>query len=395
MKNPMNKTVFLTGATGLVGRNLIPRILNHDSSTRLVLLIRGESNIQVQHRLQQLLGELWPHFDASVSGDRIRAVPGDITLDKLGMSADVYADLVDRVTHIIHAAATVKFQSPLKHARSVNFDGTRNVIDFARGAHVAGRLKQVAHISTAYVSGNRSGTILEGDLQRGQRFGNSYERTKFEAELLVRGSMAELPITVFRPSIIVGDSKTGKTTAFNGMYVPLRLIYHGLVRILPGSRKTTVDVVPVDFVCDAICQILLNANDSVGKTYHLCAGQGKAATAGEIADLAVDYFNQTAMQDSIPRVRFLPLKSHRATRQSLNHRQSRTFHAISNYAPYVDVERTFDNSNARSALQDTGIAPAPYRQYYRTLLDYCLATGWGKRSIPSFLSRSEESCACG
>jgi thioester reductase-like protein len=395
MKNAMNKTIFLTGATGLVGRNLIPRILNQDKSTRLVLLIRGDSNIEVQHRLQQLLGELSPHFDASELGERVRAVRGDITLDKLGMLASVYADLVPRVTHIIHTAATVKFQSPLEHARKVNFDGTKNVIDFARRAHLAGRLRQVAHISTAYVSGNRSSTILESHLDRGQGFANSYERTKFEAELLVRRSMAELPITVFRPSIIVGDSKTGKTTAFNAMYVPIRLIHHGLVSILPGSWKAPVDVVPVDFVCDAICHILLNMNNPVGKTYHLCAGEGKATTAGEIADSAVDYFNQTTIQDPIPRVTFLPLKSYRAMRPFLNHRQARTFQAISDYAPYLDIERSFDNSNTRSALQDTGIAPPPYSQYYEALLDYCLATEWGKQPIRTSFSQAEKWRACG
>jgi len=395
MKNAMNKTIFLTGATGLVGRNLIPRILNHDQSTRLVLLIRGDSNTEVQHRLEQLLGELSPHFDTSELGERVRAVRGDITLDRLGMSASVYADLVPRLTHIIHAAATVKFQSPLEHARKVNLDGTKNVIDLARRAHVAGRLKQVAHLSTAYVSGNRSGTILESDLDRGQDFANSYERTKFEAELLVRDAMAELPITVFRPSIIVGDSKTGKTTTFNAMYVPVKLIHHGLVSILPGSWKTPVDVVPVDFVCDAICQIMLHAGDGVGKTYHLCAGGGRATTAGEIVDSAVDHFNLTEIQNPIPRVRFLPLESYRAMKPFLDHRQARTSQAICDYAPYLDIERTFDDTNARSALQGTGIVPPPYSQYHRTLLDYCLATAWGKRPIPGFLSQSEKSCACG
>jgi len=379
----MNKVVFLTGATGLVGGNLISQILKNDVTTELILLIRGNSEVEAEQRLDKVPWKLSPEIDISRVKERIKVIRGDITLNKLGLSESLYTRLASEVTHIIHSAASVKFQLPLEYAELVNFNGTKNVMALAKCAQEAGRLKRVAYISTAYVSGNRGGTILEAELECGQEFANTYEQTKFESEKFIRGLMKELPITIFRPSIIVGDSKTGKTTAFNVLYLPLKLIYHQLIRILPGSRYTPIDVVPVDFVSRAINHILLKTDEGIGKVYHLTAGERTATISGEIVDLAVDYFNQTGVKPYIPRIKFIPLKLYHTAKRLLNSRAKRVWQAIEVYEPYLGVKRTFDNTNTCLALQGTSIVPPHFGMYYQAILHYCIETNWGKGLRPA------------
>lgn len=374
----MNDIVFLTGATGFVGRNLIPRILNLDPDTRLVLLIRGRSDDEAKSRFDNLLKSLLPMINAKVVKKRVMLVRGDITSKGLGITEPIYKKLTSEVTHIIHAAANVHFHQPLKQARQVNLGGTKNVIEFANYVHKSGKLKRIAYIGTAYVSGNRKGVIYENELDCSQEFANSYELSKFEAEIFIRQWVPKLPITIFRPSIIVGDSTTGITASFNVLYTPLKLIYRGLVKILPGSRKTAIDVVPIDFVCDAICHIIMRTDTSVGKIYHLTAGKETSTTTGEIVKLSLDYFNKMCNQKKLHKVRFIPLKLYNLAKHYLNIRSTRILQVFAEYEPYMSIERIFDNHNTLTALQGTSIIIPPFKQYYRFLLKYCIQTQWGK-----------------
>ena len=150
----------------------------------------------------------------------------------------------------------------------MNLEGTRLVLDLARGAR---HLERLHHFSTAYVSGDREGVILEDELDMRQGFDGAYERAKFQAERLVRRAMAELPATVYRPSIVVGDSRTGEVDRFNGVYYLAILLVAsplGVPLPLPGNGAAPLNVVPVDFVVDAA--LSMGANPAaVGKTVHL------------------------------------------------------------------------------------------------------------------------------
>jgi thioester reductase-like protein len=374
----MKKVIFLTGATGLVGSNLIPRILKNDSKSRLILLIRGNSEEEAEHRVDEMLWEMREEIDFDQAKQRIQVIKGDITLEKLEIPEYLYRRLAKEITHIIHSAATVQFQLPLECARKVNCEGTRNVMALAKLAQKNGQLQRVAYVSTAYVSGNREGKIFEDELDCAQQFDNTYEQTKFESEKYVRSLIGELPIIIFRPSIIVGNSRTGKTTAFNVLYLPLKLIYRGIVTTLPGSRYTPLDVVPVDFVCDAINHIFLNNNGYVGRTYHLTASQEKATTTGEVVDLASDFFNQTALDQRIPQIKFVPKEMCHKARPFVRSHTRRVLQAMEPYEPYLSGERVFDNAHTCSALKGTKIAPPQFKVYYQNILQYCIETGWGK-----------------
>lgn len=375
----MNKVIFLTGGTGFLGGNLISRILKGEPSTKLILLVRGNSDGEAWQRLDQRLMDLSQVIDIHLVKKRIKVIKGDITLERLGLSESLYSQLAEEVTHIIHCAATVQLRLSLECARSVNFIGTKNVMEFANCAQEKGKLQRVAHLSTAYISGKREGRIYEEEFDCGQQFSNTYQQTKFESEEFVRGLMEEIPITIFRPSIVVGDSKTGKTTSFNVLYVPLKLINRGLLRILPGSQNTPIDVVPVDFVCDAIDYILLRSNEGVGKTFHLTVGDEKTTTVGEIVELSVNYFNHTAGKDYIPGIRFLPLELYHAKKGFLSNREKRTLQAMEVYKPHLCLEKAFDNTNTRIALRGTNIVPPEFKIYYKTILRYCIETNWGKQ----------------
>ncbi len=377
-EGPMQKVLFLTGATGFVGGNLIPRILNGDPATKLIVLLRASSDREAEQRLHALLWTFSSAINVPDAKNRIKVARGDITLKRLGLSQPVYDSLTAEVTHIIHSAATVQFHLHLPCARLINCDGTNHVIALAKRAYHSGKLQRFAYISTAYVSGSRQGHIYEDELDCGQQFANTYEQTKFEAEQIARQRMHELPIMIFRPSIIVGDSRTGKTTAFNVLYPALKLIYSGILKTLPGSPDTPMDVVPIDYVVRAIHHIFLQTNNGTGKTYHLTASEGNATSSGEIVDLAVDYFKQITPTRNISRIQFLPPEIYEAAKRCGSEMGKRAFHAMDLYEPYLCVERVFDNTNTRAALANTGVRPPNFTMYYQKLLRYCVEANWGK-----------------
>ena len=249
----------------------------------------------------------------------------------------------------------------------------------AQCAQKTGRLKGVAYVSTAYVSGDLGGRILETELDCGQQFSNTYERTKLESEKIVRQLMNELPITIFRPSIIVGDSKTGRTTAFNVLYPPLKLIYHDLIHILPGSSHLPLDIVPVDFVTDAIDHISLKTNQGISNTYHLTAGEKHSTTTGEVVDLAIEYFNKTKTAGFLQRIQFMPLEQYRLVKESLRVHEKRVWQMMETYKPYLCVKRIFDNSNTLSSLRGTSITVPDFKAYCQAIFGYSLQADWGKR----------------
>jgi long-chain acyl-CoA synthetase len=293
------------------------------------------------------------------------------------MQTEDYRYWSSHITHIIHSAANVSFRQTLEQARHSNLYGTENVMSLARSGLAAGKLERVAYISTAYISGNRSGKIYEEELDCGQNFSNTYEQSKFESELRVRRLMSELPITIFRPSIIVGDSETGKTRAFNVLYFPLKLLYRGVLKVLPGSPQTPTDIVPVDYVCDAFYHIFFRSNSCLGKTFHLTAGAEKATTAGEVVNLAVNYFNQVAGKKKYRTVRFIPAQFYHAARHLVYGQAKKIFQVMENFESYLLVKKSFDDGNTRTAMNGTGIRVQSFRKYYQLLLDYCLACDWG------------------
>jgi thioester reductase-like protein len=259
----------------------------------------------------------------------------------------------------------------MEEAGRTNLSGTKHVVDFARAVRKAGNPVHLHHISTAYVSGTRTGTMREDELESGQEFFNYYEWSKFEAERVVRAAGRELPVTIYRPGIIVGDSHTGRTDRFHGIYQILRGIHLGLIDWLPCRQDFQLDITPVDYVSDAIVR-LSQLNDSANKTFHLTAGPGNTLSLGELVDIYAG--EGTACEGSKYRpgsLRFLPGPEESRTQMN---KGSNVWKRFSHYVPYVTCPKTFDNRVMRAALPDLR-APV-CREYLPKVVRYALNSGF-------------------
>lgn len=378
------RVTFVTGGTGLVGGEMIPRLLNNDGEGVVRVLVRARSDAEADRRLDGTLRYLFKEADLHLARRRVSALRGDVTLPGLGLEPAARDALEHEVTHIVHSAATTRFDLPLPEASAINVGGTREVLAIARRA-ARRRLERYLHVSTAYVSGDRNGRILEEDLWKNQGFVNSYESTKCRAERDVRALMGELPATVIRPCAVIGDSGTGRTRTFNVIYYPLKLLSRGLLRALPGSPDTPIDLVPVDYVADAANHLLLR-RDSAGKTYHLTAGD-RVESIGNIAKLAVRFLNDSRGngEPRVPPVRFIPHGPFHLLLKPLlkavyGARGREVIAKLEVYLPYLTTRKHFDTSNVEAALRGTGIAPLPLERYFGRVVRYCRETDWGRRA---------------
>lgn len=226
-------TVFFTGFPGFLGSELLPRILQRSADTTALCL--------VQPKFADLARER-----ARAFGNRIRLIEGDITAPVDAQTADVI--------EVFHLAAIYDLSVSRERGMKINVEGTRNVLDFAERCP---SLRRFHYVSTCYVSGRYDGVFHEDDLDVGQTFNNFYEETKFLAEVEVR--RRSLPMTIYRPSVVVGDSVTGATQKFDGPYYVLQwLLRQPRLAILPVVGRPSryrFNVVPRDFIIAAIVEL--------------------------------------------------------------------------------------------------------------------------------------------
>lgn len=337
--------IVLTGATGVVGMELLARLLEGGRDDVIVLL-RAADQEAADARLADTLGRLW---DTPPLQPRVRAVCADITSTRLGLSASDRREIAATADRVVHCAAAVGFDQPLPDALAVNVLGTQRVLELAHGMP---QLQRMVHVSTAFVGGCTEGVFRETDLVAGQSFRNTYEQTKHLAERLVAGS--GLPVAIARPSIVVGDTTSGWTPAFSALYLPLRAFARGLLDRVPADPDGIVDAVPLDYVAASILH-LLAADEVEGHTYNLVAGE-RHARVGDVLSLAQERFAQ-------PPPTFAPLRIGGGTEALV---------------PYFDVKTSFDDAAARALLEPAGLRSAPLDALFERLMDYAEATRWGR-----------------
>ena len=359
----MKPTVFLTGATGFLGMEVLARLL--EAGDREVLaLVRAEDDAGAEKRLDDVLAKLWD--DPAPYHGRATAVRGELTQPGLGLG-DRRDEVAERTHAVLHCAASISFDLPLAEARAINVDGTSRVLDFALEAQGRGGLERFLHVSTAYVSGRHEGAFRERQLDTGQTFRNTYEQTKADAEQIV--AMAkELGPAIARPSIVMGESDSGWTPAFNVLYWPLQAFSRGLFKELPALPSGRVDIVPVDYVADALVCLLGRREAGV---FNLVAGRN-ASTVDELTTLASEYFGK-------PLPPFVDPVDPDADADD-------DHGAV--YVPYFDMRVVFDDARARSVLVPAGIEAPPLREYFARLMDYATAARWGKKGMTREAARS-------
>jgi thioester reductase-like protein len=352
----MRPFYFITGSLGSLGREIVPRLLTREPSAEIVLLVRAGEDAGVRDRIDELgryLSLYWPCADRI----RLRASRGDVTQLRFGLSAEAYRDLAARVTHIIHAAACIDLGQGLEAARRIHVDGTREVL---RLADRCPRLVHLGHVSTAFVAGDRDGIVLERDLRCGQGFRNAYEQSKCEAEELVQARAGELPITIFRPSIIVGDAHDGRTCNFATLYRALRMIARGWIRRIPSGPDSRLDIVTVDYVADALSELMIRPRRR-GAVYHLTAGPARSVRVADLVAAARSCAGANGRRRE-PRT-----QTPRA--------------GLAMFFDYLGREQSFDDRTARTDLGSDGPRPERPEIYLPRVLAFCEATDWG-RSLP-------------
>jgi len=264
--------VLFTGFPGFLGSALLRRVLD-----------RGDGPVAclIQPRYRDLAERRAREIVAAVGGDRadpeadapaVHLYEGDITEPALGLgSALDDPELLGGVDELYHLAAVYDLSVDADLAEAVNVRGTERVLDAAEGLAV----DRLHYVSTCYVSGRYDGVFTADHLREGQSFNNRYEASKYRAEVAVRERMADgLPATVYRPAIAVGDSETGETDKLDGPYNLLRLLLAQPKRLavacsVPGAAETELNVVPRDYVVDAIAELSARP-ETVGETFQLC-----------------------------------------------------------------------------------------------------------------------------
>ena len=331
-------SLFVTGASGYLGRAVVARLLAEPRVGRVHLLARDPRTVA-----------------ALVDADPTRVVPvvGDLLHDGLAIAAGDRARLAGETTGVLHMAAATSFAQPLDAARAANRDGTARLLALSdEWRHVS----RWTHVSTAFVAGMRTGAIAESDVPAAA-WVNAYEQSKAEAEALVRAARADWLIA--RPSTIVCDDRRGGIGQSNAVHRALRLYFGGLAAMLPGTDVSTLDVVPADYVAGAIARLVL-APGGTRRTVHLCAGTG-AMPLDELLDRTHAAFVRSPAwrRKGIARPVRTNLATYRVFERAVedagSERVRHAVRALGHFVPQLAYPKRFDTSGADALLG----APAP------------------------------------
>lgn len=252
------RCVLITGAPSFVAVQLIWRILDKEPTTQIHLIVRGDRIVKTEEFIAR----------APTGQDRVTIHRGTVIDRNFGLHEQVFEQLCEDVTDFYHLAAMHHLGAAKQQVEEVNILGTRVALDAASKFK---NLYRFHYYSTAFVCGAREGVILENDLEQGQTFRSTYERTRLTAELDVRRAMKDLPISVYRATLVVGDSTSGEIYWLDGPWIFIQAIARNperLPTLLPSAIHNPFNVVPVDFVAHAMHAISLRP-DTEGYTFHL------------------------------------------------------------------------------------------------------------------------------
>lgn len=354
---------FITGGTGFVGTEVAAALLKTSDET-IYTLVRAADEEMAAHRLKTVWYDM-PELYSEIGG-RIKPLAGDFLQKNLALSEEQIQGLKGKISRIFHIGAETGIQKSREELMAVNRDGTSNVLDFARAVDQDGSLERILFVSTAYTAGRRSGRIMEND-PLPDDYATYYEESKALAEKLVMHS--GLPYTIARPGMIVGNSRTGRIRNFNTIYYVLKLILQGKLSVIPVSSKQKLNLVPVDYVADAIVRL---AGHPEGKNacFHLTPPEESKPTAGELAD-CVRLWAGKNLQLKLDRLVFLPLPMLQKAGFKHNRRtEEKKKNPLSNLTAlmvYFYDDHIFDRSGTDRLL---GTYQPDWREYLEPMLEF-------------------------
>ncbi|MEF8698478.1 MAG: SDR family oxidoreductase [Candidatus Accumulibacter sp. UW20] len=361
---------FITGATGAIGSALVP-VLLADPQAKCTLLLRAGSADELGARRQSLYRFWQPSVGDTPLHDRLRALRGDVTLPDFGLAVADYQELAGQCTHIIHSAGNVRMNLPIEQARRSSVDSARHIVALAQAC---ARLEKVEFVSTVGVGGRMSGTVPEEWLSSERSFHNTYEQAKAEAEEIVRVEVeGGLPLTVHRPSMVVGESGSGRIIHF-------QVFYH-LCEFLSGRRtfglspdlsRGRLDIIPADHVARAIAWSS-TTRSTCGRILHLCSGPALALPLKPLRERVRTAFAQAGRRlppvIGLPTPVFSTLLSVASLLMSAEDR--RAVRTLPIFLDYLATEQSFANHRTQALLSDVGLGvPSPERYLDQVLAYY-------------------------
>ncbi|MGA8656368.1 MAG: SDR family oxidoreductase [Chthoniobacterales bacterium] len=359
----MGYTILLTGATGAIGQELV-RVLAKRSSVDVVYALSRQADVE-----------------ESQTG--VIPLRGDVRLVTLGLSPREYGEVRQRTTLIIHAAADTRFSAPLPELRAINVEGTKNVLAFAG---VCPQLRGLVALSTVHVAGKRTGTIEESSLGHDAGFVNNYEQSKYEAELILRERMKDLPIAVIRLSTVLSDSKTGEISKLAAIHQGLRLYYHSLAPMIPGTPDCPVDLIASDYAASGIAGLACDGFRG-GKTFHLCGGNDFLTLAQLLAQThdAFMTYRPSWRKRSIAMPAIVDLPTFVLFAQSVDdvgdYLLRHSVQVIRHFAPQLAYPKVFDDAGCTQALAAFNIEKPRVADFYPKSIRWLVESGWADRTI--------------
>ncbi len=348
---PDRETFFITGFPGFIANRLLERLARKECDFILLvqpsLLSRAHEEIA---RIAQLSGRSVGDF---------RFVEGDISQPQLALSASDLDLVQQQTTRVFHLAAVYDLAVPEELAMRVNVGGTRNVVELAR---TLPHLRQFHHVSTCYVAGKREGVILETELRHNAGYRNYYEESKYLAELEVESAKKDLPVTIHRPAVVCGDSKTGETGKYDGVYYLIHYLLRWpsvLSTINIGNHKVSLNLVPVDFVVDAMAALAFDER-AIGKTLQLA--DPAPLSTNELFNAIANSIDGHKSKITAPAkwVRFFLMLPPSPKITGLPH------HAV----PYFFVKQLYDTTEAQEMLAAHDIHCPPFETYVDRIVEF-------------------------
>ncbi len=346
-----NETVFMTGFPGFIAHRLVERLTSQD--TQFFLLVQKQFTEKAMRDIEQISEK------TSIPLENFAIIEGDITQKNLGMSEEDLKTVLSETTDIFHLAAIYDLAVKKDPAYLVNVEGTRNVNEFVKNAP---NLRRYNYISTCYVAGKRNGEILENELEHDAGFRNFYEETKYVAEMEVEKLKTELPVTIFRPSVVVGDSRTGETAKYDGIYSIIFYLrkFPSLLRFVNvGNKIVKLNLVPVDFVVEGIAALSKDEN-AVGKTIALA--DPNPLSTEDICNAIIEAM--TGKKSVItPPPKLIEF--------SLNLPFSPILTGLPHYGvPYFFLVQTYDTKVSEELLKTHNIACPGFKDYAKNLIAF-------------------------
>ena len=364
--------VLISGATGVVGSALVPYVLENKAA-KVKLLLRANSPEHLRQRLMRLFA-FWQHDQSAKDwSGRIEALSGDVSSLQWGLEDSVYRRLGQEVTHIIHAAGDVRLNKTIDEARRAAVDSARHAAALARRCMSNGQFHKLEYLSTVGVAGKTPGMIMEQP-SAAASFHNTYEQAKAEAEaLILEQYQAGLPVTVHRPSMVVGDSRTGKVIHYQVFYY-LSDFLCGLKTcgLLPATGEAKLDIIPADYVARAIA-LAMQQPATAGRIFHLCTGPQNSLTLTRLSQHLRDMLLRRGRK--LPPLRRLPLSVFNwslRVLQPLAPEYLRPFlNALPFFLNYLAHEQSFDNAQFSKLLYAAGSSvPAPMDYLEQVMCPY-------------------------